>query len=455
LTLFVACYVSSLSKAHQYTHHLCDNNNNNTNNMDGVKGADVGGGGGGGSDAAAAASAQFNKFDIQFDREPAMYFPEDDVDGSVKVSLNQPLRLANLRLVFRGRARFDNIPSNSISMSYWRTAAGDSVQHGGPKNSGEMVYFDKEVVLVDRLPGKEDAGEFVLPNGEHTIPFTFPLPKRLLNSFEGKYGSIRYYCQAIISRTGRQNYVTERPFTVLNRDPSTKLNLACTELLKPAVHEDSEKVSNCCTSGIISCELYLPKRLYVAGETVSASLQIVNASRKPLSKICARLIQQETFYSTKSTDPNAKLGCASRCVVTNEMDKQMSGRSKKSFPNEVLFHIPAVPASSDTCPIMHISYELELQLIFSGRSNQVLLVQAPIEIASPFEIQAVGDCNNDSTDCKDGGAMNSNSCKALLPTTKSIKYVQCAFGLSSFELAANPSPMNRIEYAPFYPVLSM
>ncbi|KRZ94036.1 Arrestin domain-containing protein 2, partial [Trichinella sp. T8] len=267
--------------------------------MDNVNGAHVGGGGGGG-----ASSAQFNKFDIQFDRDPATYYPEDDVDGSVKISLNQPLRLANLRLVFRGRARFDNIPSNSISMSYGRTLAGDSVQQGGSKNTGEMVYFDKEVVLVDRLPGKEDAGEFVLPNGEHSIPFTFPLPKRLLNSFEGKYGSIRYYCQAIISRTGRQNYVTERPFTVLNRDPSTKLNSTCTELLKPAVHEDSEKVSNCCTSGMISCELYLPKRLYVPGETVSATLQIVNASRKPLSKICAKLIQQETYYSTKSTDPS-------------------------------------------------------------------------------------------------------------------------------------------------------
>ncbi|KRY25408.1 Arrestin domain-containing protein 5, partial [Trichinella spiralis] len=208
----------------------------------------------------------------------------------------------------------------------------------------------------------------------------------------------------------------------LNRDPSTKLNSTCTELLKPAVHEDSEKVSNCCTSGMISCELYLPKRLYVPGETVSATLQIANSSRKPLSKICAKLIQQETYYSTKSTDPKAKLGCASRCVITNEMSKQMSGRSKKSFPNEVLFRIPAVPASSDTCPIMHISYELELQFIFSGRSNQVLLVQAPIEIASPFEIQAVGDCNNDSTDCKDG--MNSsNSCKALLPATSKNLFV--------------------------------
>uniref|UniRef100_A0A5S6R1N7 Arrestin_C domain-containing protein n=1 Tax=Trichuris muris TaxID=70415 RepID=A0A5S6R1N7_TRIMR len=366
-------------------------------------------------------------FDLLFDRELALYFPEDDVEGNVKITLNKPLRLANLRLIFKGRANYENVPARTGSST--------------KSSTSELTYFDKEVVLVDRLPGKEDTGEFVLPSGEHLIPYTFPLPKRLLSSYEGKYGSIRYYCQAVISRTGHENYVTERPFTVLSRDCSSSLNGSTSlDLLKPAIHSDSEKVTSCCSSGLISCEVTLPKLIYYPGEAVVASLVVVNDSRSALSKITAKLMQNETCIS--KLEPNVKVATSSRGVIETELDKRLGGRSKKSWPNEFLFTVPSLPASSESCPILHIAYELQLELVFASRSSQLLIVQVPLQIGSPLDTSTDGDTT-------DQGAPS----RPLL-AAKSFKYVQCVFGPNVFEMDSNPSSLNRIEFTPVYPVLN-
>ncbi|XP_067000167.2 arrestin domain-containing protein 2 [Anabrus simplex] len=56
---------------------------------------------------------------------------------------------------------------------------------------GSEVYLDTELYLFG-----QPTGEVIVPEGDSSYPFSVPLPQNLPPSFEGEYGSVRYYLAA-------------------------------------------------------------------------------------------------------------------------------------------------------------------------------------------------------------------------------------------------------------------
>jgi hypothetical protein len=52
--------------------------------------------------------------------------------------------------------------------------------------------------------------------GEHSFPFHYTLPAKLPASFHGRFGYIRYFCEAILERSALPNVLCQTMFSVNN-----------------------------------------------------------------------------------------------------------------------------------------------------------------------------------------------------------------------------------------------
>ncbi|VDP16391.1 unnamed protein product [Soboliphyme baturini] len=399
------------------------------------------------------------KFDITYERADGVYYAEDDVNGNICIVLSSPLRVQELRLTFKGRAKWD-CPSEAVLQL-------NSVHNRSHDATSEVVFYDKEVVLVDRLPGKDLTGAFVLSPGSHILPFTFPLPKHVETSFEDKngtcfllasqllpcsirscdtgfcvLGSIRYFCQAVLSRPWNHDFVTERPFTVLKKESTLDSN--CLDLLKPVSRNDSEKVTTCCNSGVISCETSLPKQLFFPGETVFGSMKVSSDSRCKLTKLVTRL-EQKISYPPRASGKNA--ATSNRVVLENDLAKQLGSHSKMDWLNEKLLVIPSLPPSVKSLTIASIEYEVQMEFSFAGSTDQVLYLQIPIVVGSVFCVPPLIELLSSSDGKK--------SLLSLVPHAGSYRLEDCVFGKTVFEMKNNPSSFNLVEFVPRYPVIEI
>jgi hypothetical protein len=65
--------------------------------------------------------------------------------------------------------------------------------------------------------------------GEHSFPFHYTLPANLPASFHGRFGYIRYFCEAILERSAFPNIQCQTMFSVssiadVNMDPKAEVS---------------------------------------------------------------------------------------------------------------------------------------------------------------------------------------------------------------------------------------
>ena len=210
--------------------------------------------------------------------------------------------------------------------------------------------------------------------GKHNFPFSFVIPPNLPNSFEGKYGHVRYFVEAKLERSGfftfdkkQKQFVTINSICDLNSMPNAE---------KPQTN------SNFKTFGFLfwkseplSSTLTIPRYGYTSGENIQISAVIENMSNKRINSTKARLYQDVTFRATNGTKNTSIL---LREVVKNG---QIGPHSFDSWEGNSL-RIPAIPPSGlGGCRIIDISYRLEFIVIPGGISSD-LVVSLPIMIGN-------------------------------------------------------------------------
>lgn len=92
----------------------------------------------------------------------------------------------------------------------------------------------------------ESTYNYVLPAGNHTMPFELPVPSDLPSSFEGTHGYVRYWLECILDVVGHPEHTTKKAFTViskynLNTDPVASvgsLQFTCL-LMMPSKNKNS------------------------------------------------------------------------------------------------------------------------------------------------------------------------------------------------------------------------
>uniref|UniRef100_A0A6P7HFX5 Arrestin domain-containing protein 1-like n=1 Tax=Diabrotica virgifera virgifera TaxID=50390 RepID=A0A6P7HFX5_DIAVI len=74
-------------------------------------------------------------------------------------------------------------------------------------HKGQNTFVTIDVIL---------SNEGQLPHGQYEYPFSIRLPPNLAGSFQGPYGTIKYFFVFIVDKGIRSNYMCEVPLTVIS-----------------------------------------------------------------------------------------------------------------------------------------------------------------------------------------------------------------------------------------------
>ncbi|KAI1703990.1 arrestin domain-containing protein 17 [Ditylenchus destructor] len=230
----------------------------------------------------------FERFEIEFDAgQDPIFHGGELITGSLKVNLKQQITINAIRLQFKGRA-------------CWVGDAKDG--------EVEKVYFDKDMVLLERPPGRPEPGHFPWnANFTYSLPFECPLPKGCPTSYESPKAFIRYYARATLQtdENDTTQYLVKKAFSIVS---PPELHQLLPPQSEPTSKKETIAFGGCCCRGKITAEVSLPKSAYAPGEEIIGTLNVDNKHpRHIVDQIEVRLVDrakkaddQETTASSSS-----------------------------------------------------------------------------------------------------------------------------------------------------------
>ncbi|CAG7817566.1 unnamed protein product [Allacma fusca] len=292
------------------------------------------------------------QFDIILDNPHRSYFAGQTVSGKVVISLDRPKRVQGIKLKLIGKAK-----------THWKESSGRSTT----TVSDEENYIDEKVYLFGY---EADGSESTLPGGNHNYTFYFQLPEQIPSSFESRYGTVKYYLAAVMSRSLKSNFTVKTLFTV---NGIFDLNEEWGARHAGELSEQKQVCCLCCRSGPISLSLRIPRTGFVPGETVPFSAEIVNSSRRKIHSTTLALIQNLTFRAgthTKKKSVTIHVIQGPELLAGNE--EVWTSNDRPSVPvgaNETwrlptqIIRIPSVPPTRlGGCGIIETHYLIKIKL---------------------------------------------------------------------------------------------
>ncbi|KHJ98604.1 arrestin domain protein [Oesophagostomum dentatum] len=216
------------------------------------------------------------------------------ITGTIRIELRSPIVINAVKLQLKGRAAWLNDPVK--------------------KDNIEKVYFDQDFTLLERPPGKAEAGHFVWIGGfPYTLPFECPLPKK--------------------------EYYVKKAFSIVSPSDGHVVKG------EPVTAKDFVNYGKCCCKGKLEAEMSLPKTGYLPGEMVVGSIKVGNKYPKDiLQNMEARLVDRVVRIGgpeKSSTSPYRTLYC--RRV---EIPEPTKGTKKLQKDDLHLLTIPPVCPST-------------------------------------------------------------------------------------------------------------
>ncbi|RCN37898.1 arrestin domain protein [Ancylostoma caninum] len=303
------------------------------------------------------------------------------ITGQIRIELRSPIVINAVKLQLKGRATWLNDPVK--------------------KDNIEKVYFDQDFILLERPPGKAEAGHFIWIGGfPYSLPFECPLPKGCPTSYEGPYAFIRYFIKASLiheeSDGKTKEYYVKKAFSIVS--PSEEHVVRG----ESVTVKDSVNYGKCCCKGKLMAELSLPKTGYLPGEMVMGSIKLGNKYPKDILKhmevrIVDRVVRvgapekaatspYRTLYYRKIEMPEPTKGSGkfqkddihlltipSVCPTTKG-DFDLSKELHTLSPNAVVESPSTATLRQRKQPFIRIEYAIQLSL------GNIVLLEAPITI---------------------------------------------------------------------------
>ncbi|XP_069734246.1 arrestin domain-containing protein 2 isoform X2 [Phaenicophaeus curvirostris] len=271
--------------------------------------------------------------------------------GRVQLELRGSLRLRALEVCARGRATAHWVESRSVGLTtvYRDYTAYQTFLH----RRCQLIYDNGEVT--------------VLPAGKHEFPFTFQLPETLATSFEGKYGSVRYWVKAKLHRPWLTVKKVKKEFTVIE-----PIDINTPALLAPQAGA-KEKLARAwyCNRGQVSVTAKIDRKGYTPGEVIPIFAEIDNStSRAVVPK--AAIIQTQTFIARGTKKQKSS-------VVTSIVGDSIAAGKREVWHGRAL-KIPPVGPSILHCRIIQVEYSLKVCVDIPGTSK--LFLELPLVIGT-------------------------------------------------------------------------
>lgn len=224
--------------------------------------------------------------------------------------------------------------------------------------TGHENYLNEEIYL---LGSHEISSVVTVPGGVSNYPFSCILPPHLPSSIEGKYGSIRYNCTAVVIEPAKPAQQFLHKFAIiksedLNNTPSLRI---------PVDVETDEYFCYCCLfcSNPFLMSASIPFSGYIPGQTIEMSISIKNKSGTDMEGLKVNLSMKTTFTSQI---PKVKTKSFTQIVATTYAAKESIPR-RGDGDIKAYMQVPPTPtANSEICKILNITYKLIIIAKMSG-----------------------------------------------------------------------------------------
>ncbi|CAJ0566010.1 unnamed protein product, partial [Mesorhabditis spiculigera] len=243
------------------------------------------------------------------------------IKGKIHIRLRKQITVFAVRLQIKGRAAFLNDSKKKADI--------------------EKVYFDNDMALLERPPGKADPHHFTwIANYDYHLPFEMPLPKGCPTSFEGPHGFIRYFIKAsLVEEDGAQmrEYFVKNAFTIVSPSDGHIVRGQAAHVADQATY------GGCCCRGKISASLDLSRTGYLPGEVVYGHLKLNTKKPKEfLGQMEVRLVDR--VLRVGGDDPHAS---PYRTLDYRKLEEQVVPKGAKGFEGDLyLITIPPVPPTT-------------------------------------------------------------------------------------------------------------
>ncbi|XP_023699639.1 arrestin domain-containing protein 2 [Paramormyrops kingsleyae] len=285
-------------------------------------------------------------FDSPELNSPPVYSSGDVVSGKVLLELTGETKVHSLKLHAEGFARVHWTESRSAGASSAYTQ----------NYSDEVEYLNHREVLL-----QADNGDVtVLQSGKHEFPFSFQLPEEtLVTSFEGKYGSIRYWVKVKLHRPWATVRKVKKEFTVIE-----PIDINTPALLAPQAGTKDKMARvwyrNC---GQVSVTAKIDRKGYTPGEVIPVFAEFDNGSSRCVEPK-AFITQTQTFIARGTMKQKHSV------VVTLRGDR-VGPRCRETWHGRAI-KIPPVGPSVLQCRIIKVAYTLKVCVNVPGTSKLCL-----------------------------------------------------------------------------------
>ncbi|CAB3401823.1 unnamed protein product [Caenorhabditis bovis] len=303
-----------------------------------------------------------------------IFAPGGAVEGFATFDLRETIKAKQIRVIAEGCAN-----------TKWLLSEGSKASHGRSREvsyTAKTTYMDEELVVWK--PSEGHAKSSIFP-GCHVFPFKFVIPENAPPSFKGDHGIIRYSIKAIVERPWKTNRSTTKYFTVC---PKKDLNNIATARDEAS----SSKLK----------KMTIPKKGYVAGETISVETKIANDSSRPIIKAECYLVERCKYlaYRYGIGDPNSTHykedlpddSYSSRKhdehrLATISQDLEIPARSQHSL--NLQLPIPCVcPSFAST--LITVEYVVIVKLVVKCRLVNTVKTECPIILGTiPLKDEAI------------------------------------------------------------------
>ncbi|BES94293.1 Arrestin domain containing [Nesidiocoris tenuis] len=241
----------------------------------------------------------------------------------------------------------------------------------GPKpvfSSHEKYFFHKEYLYGHKYSSFREK----LWPGNHSFPFQFTLPAQLPASFQGRFGYVRYYCEALLLRW-KEKDVRRVYFSVTNTadiNTNTLAESGCEE----------QKTTNscffCCPRGTIVASAELKRRGFAPGEIAPLLVEIHNMSNSTITTLKAVIFQVVEYSSSQGLRHHED---ERRVLEVNRGEVKPGSSMSWGSAGVRLPPLPPTSFTPDSCKIISIQYRIDIQIYITG-------VQEPLTLKLPIII---------------------------------------------------------------------
>ncbi|KRZ76994.1 Arrestin domain-containing protein 3 [Trichinella papuae] len=291
---------------------------------------------------------------IEYFHNPPAYFSGKKVSGNVILYLSNELSIDSLRIICHGLAFTRKAESKCTGIKKQRLIYNVFTDN--------EEYFHLNQTLLEKNQNFTNINSSFLDAGVHKFPFEFHLPADCPNSFESKYGSIRYYCKALLEKDDSILLMDKQLFTILN---GIDLNISIEAESVNSTSYSTELVHSKEKHHVI-CRLELPNTKFVPGEMVRCKFHIWHASKKDKPNVtCVQLMQNIVCRGKNPKSNEVKQWEERKLLLQNERMEKMNCK-RGTFINcdwdalEIPATIPTVDRKM--CNIVQIHYELLFQV---------------------------------------------------------------------------------------------